>query len=572
MASITKKMVRGHAYYYARECKRVGGKPKIVWQKYLGKLEDIVTALDERRAGRLIPQAENESLVTEFGAVAALYDLSRRLDLGALIDRHVPKRGSGPSVGTYLLAATLNRCLAPRSKARVAEWFDQTVLRRLLDIESRQLTSQRFWDNMERVSEDAIAAIEAELARRVVEAFDVDLSRVLFDATNYFTFIDTFNERSTLAQRGHSKEGRASLRLVGLALLVSADGHVPLLHHTYPGNQSDAPTFASLTDALIARLKHLSEEVEHVTVVFDKGNNSEANLDAVDRAPFHFVGSLVPTQHPDLLEIADDRFTSRAPDGLPAVRTYRTTKQVYGAERAVVVAYNENLFVAQSKTLLREIGKRQRGLAEIAGRLGRWRRGEVRGGRPPTYQGTLNAVNAILKGRHMKDLFEVEVRLRDDLPDLAYRFRHDAWEELQRTLLGKTLLFTDNDTWSDADIVRAYRAQYHIEDGFRAMKDPHYITLRPQFHWTDQKVRVHVFTCVLAFLLLSLLRRELARRSLALSIRRMLELLGGIREVITVFPPEAGRTEPTLRTSLTRMSPQQRALFQTLDLKRYTAS
>jgi len=432
MASITKKMVRGHAYYYARECKRVGGKPKIVWQKYLGKLEDIVTALDERREGRPIPQAENESLVTEFGAAAALYDLSHRLDLVTLIDRHVPKRGSGPSVGTYLLAATLNRCLAPRSKARVAEWLDQTVLRRLLDIKSRQLTSQRFWDNMERVSEDAIAAIEAELARRVVEAFDVDLSRVLFDATNYFTFIDTFNERSTLAQRGHSKEGRASLRLVGLALLVSADGHVPLLHHTYPGNQSDAPTFASLTDALIVRLKHLSEEVEHVTVVFDKGNNSEANLDAVDRAPFHFVGSLVPTQHPDLLEIADDRFTSRAPDGLPAVRTYRTTKQVYGAERAVVVAYNENLFVAQSKTLLREIGKRQRGLAEIAGRLGRWRRGEVRGGRPPTYPGTLNAVNAILKGRHMKDLFEVEVRLRDDLPDLAYRFRHDAWEELQR--------------------------------------------------------------------------------------------------------------------------------------------
>src|SRR3972149_7944265 len=126
MASITKKMVRGHAYYYARECKRVGGKPKIVWQKYLGKLEDIVTALEDRREGRPIPQAENESLVTEFGAAVALYDLSHRLDLVTLIDRHVPKRGSGPSVGTYLLAATLNRCLAPRSKARVAEWLHPT--------------------------------------------------------------------------------------------------------------------------------------------------------------------------------------------------------------------------------------------------------------------------------------------------------------------------------------------------------------------------------------------------------------------------------------------------------------
>jgi len=162
--------------------------------------------------------------VTEFGAAAALYDLSRRLDLSGIIDRHVPKQGSGASVGTYLLTAILNRCLAPRSKARIAEWFQTTVLRRLLDIEARQLTSQRFWDNMERVSEEAMAAIEAEVVGRAVEDFGLDLSRVLFDATNYFTFIDTFNEKSTLAQRGHSKEGRASLRIVGLALLVSADG------------------------------------------------------------------------------------------------------------------------------------------------------------------------------------------------------------------------------------------------------------------------------------------------------------------------------------------------------------
>lgn len=571
MASITKKMVRGHAYYYARECKRVDGKPKIVWQRYLGKLEDIVRAVEERREGRPIPQAEDQSLVTDFGAAAALYDLSRRLDVVGMVDRHAPKRGSGPSVGTYLLVAILNRCLAPRSKARVAEWFDQTVLRRLVDVEARQLTSQRFWDNMDRVSESTIAAIEADLARRVVEDFDVDLCRVLFDATNFFTFIDTFNEKSELAKRGKGKEGRA-LRLVGLALLVSADGHLPLLHHTYPGNQTDAPTFASLTHMLVTRLNQLSEEVEHVTIIFDKGNNSEANLHAVDAAPFHFVGSLVPTHHPDLLEVPEEAFTSLAPEGLSAVRTHRTVKKVFGSDRTVVVAFNENLFVAQSRTLLREIAKRQRGLAEIAARLGKWRRGEVRGGRPPTCEGTVKAVSTVLKGRHMKDLFEVDVSVRDDLPELVYRFRQEAWEHLQHTLLGKTLLFTDNHDWTDVEIVRAYRAQYHIEDGFRAMKDPHHIALRPQFHWTDQKVRVHVFTCVLAFLLVSLLRRELARRGFDLSIRRMLEVLGQIREVITVFPPHAGETEPTMRTSLTRMTEQQRSLFEALDLKRYTTS
>jgi transposase len=572
MASITKKMVRGHPYYYVRECKRVGGKPKIVWQKYLGRLEDVVAAVDARRHGRPIPQTECESVVTEFGAAAALYDLSGRLDLAGIIDRHVPKRGSGASVGTYLVAATLNRCLAPCSKARLGEWFEATVLRRLLDIEPRQLTSQRFWNHMDRVSPEAIAAIEEELACRVVAEFDLDLSRVLFDATNYFTFIDTFNEKSTLAQRGHSKQERASLRLVGLALLVSADGHVPLLHHTYPGNATDAPTFAGLTGALVARLKHLCDDVAHITIVFDKGNNSEENLAALDAAPLHFVGSLVPTHHPDLLAVPADQFTSLAAAGLGGVRAFRVTKKVFGVERTVVVTYNENLFVAQSKTLLREIAKRQRGLGEIAARLGRWRRGEVRGGQPPALDTTRKAVDKLLKGRHMKHLFEIELSFSHHVPDLRYSFRQDVWERLQRTLLGKTLLFTDNHHWSDAEIVRAYRAQHHIEDGFRAMKDPHHIALRPQYHWTDQKVKVHVFTCVLALMLLSLLRRDLAHKGIDLSIQRMLELLSSIREVITVFGPVGPNAEPTIRTSLTRMSVNQHSLFHALDLARYTAA
>src|SRR3989304_2091251 len=76
--------------------------------------------------------------------------------------------------------------------------------------------------------------------------------RLLFDGTNFFPFLDTFNDRSTLAQRGKSKQGRASLRIVGLALLVSADFHVPLLHRTYPGNQHDAPTFSSLVQGMVA--------------------------------------------------------------------------------------------------------------------------------------------------------------------------------------------------------------------------------------------------------------------------------------------------------------------------------
>lgn len=571
MASITKKVIRGRTYYYARECKRVNGKPKIVWQKYLGRLDNIITAVTEHRQAHLIPQPQREGIVTDLGAVAALYDLASRLNFVSIIDKHVKKRGAGPSVGTYLLVAVINRCVDPRSKAKVGEWFDKTVLRRLINIESRQLTSQRYWDNMDRVSPEAIASIEADLTAVMVKEFNLDLHRLLFDATNFFTFIDTFNEKSTLAQRGKNKEGRAALRIVGLALLVTADFHVPLFHHTYPGNQTDAPTFASLTDALVARCTRLTAGVEHVTVIFDKGNNSKDNLDAVAATPYHFVGSLVPTQHRDLLKVQREQFRSLDQDGLPGVSAYRTTKMVFGHQRTVVVTYNENLFVAQVKTLCREIGKRQRWLRELAVQLERWQRGEMRKGRGPTLAATQKKVNKWLQARHMKDLFTVNITEQCGLPAISYRFNQDAWEELQVTLLGKTILFTDNDNWSTAQIVRAYRASYHVEDAFREMKDPHHIALRPQYHWTDQKVRVHVFTCVVALMLLSLLQRELHTQGIDLSIRRMLDLLGDIREMTMIFPEEKIGGKPTIRTSLSAMSPEQRELYAVLDLDRYAS-
>lgn len=569
MASITKKMIRGKPYYYARECKRVDGKPKIVWQQYLGRPEDIIHAVTQGPSLTQAMPSPQEAVIVEFGALAALYDLAKRLNLSEHIDRHVPKQGRGPTVGKYLLVAILNRCVAPRSKSGIAKWFQGTLLRRIMALDSGQLSSQRFWENMDRVTHEAIESIERDITIQMVRDFDIDLKRVLFDGTNFFTFIDTFNERSTLARRGKSKEGRESLRIVGLALLVSADFHVPLFHRTYPGNQVDAPTFSSLTEELVSRYRAITDGAEHVTIIFDKGNNSQENLQAIEESPYHFIGSLVPTQHPDLLAIPVREFRPLDEEGLPGVRVYRCQREVFKAQRAVLVTYNENLFVAQSRTLLREIAKRQKFLRELQHQLRRHREGKVGRGSPPTMEGVSKKVGGWLKARHMKELFRVQISQSAGLPNLTYRFDNRAWEHLQKTLLGKTILFTDNDHWRDIEIVRGYRSQHHVETAFRRMKDCHHIALRPQYHWTDQKIEVHVFCCVLALMLCSLLRRELHRKGIDRSIPDLLEELGTIREVGILYPPQTGKEEPTIQITLSQMSEDQRTLYEALNLQRY---
>ncbi|TAK55875.1 MAG: IS1634 family transposase [Gammaproteobacteria bacterium] len=556
MPSLTKKTIRGRPYYYLRECQRVDGKPKIIWQQYLGSPAELVQRL-QRGAHRAV--------IREFGASAACLQIARQLELVALIDRIVPKRsGQGVSVGQYLLIAALNRCIAPRSKTQLSGWYEQTVLPRLLGVRAAQLTSQRFWDNMSRLDSQAIARIEAALVRAAVTEFSLDLRCLLFDATNFFTFVDSFNRRATLPQRGHSKEGRANLRIVGLALAVTADGEVPLFHHSYAGNQHDSTTFGEVLEDLTGRCRALAPGTSDVTLVFDKGNNSEDNLKSVARSGLHFVGSLVPTQHLKLLAIRRDQMRRLDQTQLPAVWSCRTEQKILGVSRTVLITFNRPLFTAQVKTLRREIAKRRRKLKAVQDALKR--SAQRTQGQKPTMAGTQKRVAAILSGRHMKELFSASVKAaKGGRLSLRWRFKVKAWKTLQTTLLGKTILFTDRADWSDEQIVRSYRSQSHVEAAFRNMKDPHYLTFRPTYHWTDPMLRVHALYCVIALMITSLLRRQLAQAGIPLSLARMLEQLSGIREVSLLYQ-EADANSPRAQTILSDLDEEQQKILAALNL------
>lgn len=560
--SLHKKTIRGHPYWYARECQRVNGTPTIVWQKYLGKAEDIAAAMG---APSQVPEPK-EIVLSDFAAPAALYDLTQKLDLIRAIDRHAGKRAQGVSVGTYMVLAAINRCLAPTSKAALAEWYQGTVLRRLLPVPSQLLSSQRFWDHMSYLDAEKIRAVEQDLTRTLIERFQVDLSCLLYDTTNFSTFIDSFNDAPTLAQRGKSKEKRMDLRIVGLALLVTKDFHIPLFHEVYPGNTHDSTEFVSATEALVARYRLFAQRVNGITLIYDKGNNSQENQARLDASPYHFVGSLSPVQHPDLLRIPRSRFHPLQGEDLSGVLAWRTRKPVLGAERTIVLTYNPELFLTQGATILRELRKRTRRLRELQMHLAH----PPTRGKPITLASAHKHVQAILSGRHMKDLILVDVSGRKGALHLRYRVDQPAWLRLQRTLLGKNILFTDQESWSDEEIVRAYRGQHHIEEAFKRMKNPHFVSWRPLHHWTDQKIRVHAFYCVLALLLSSLLRRTLAQKGIAASIVKILSTLSTIKEVALIYRGLRSRLQPMIR--LNRRTPLQEQLIEALDLKRYVSS
>jgi transposase len=566
MASLTKKRVRNNTYWYARECAWVEGKPKIVWQKYLGKADDIVRAVTSKTD---LPDPK-KVVLSEFGAVAACFAMTQRLQLRDIIDHHVPKREQGLSVGTYLELATINRVVSPKSKRKFADWYQNTALRRIMPVEKRQLTSQRFWDHMGYVNEAEIRCIEEDLAAHSVQEFNLPLKRLLYDPTNFHTYINT-NTDSDLAQRGRNKQKRNDLRQVSLAMMVTEDFHIPLFHTLYGGNINDSTEFSSVVEELVERHNAIVRQCERVTLVFDKGNNSEENIAKVDNSPFHFVGSLVPTHHDDLLDVPQSKYEPLEGERFEGVTAFRTKKVVFGQERTIVVTFNDDLFDGQVNGLGWQLKKKRRELRLLKNRLARRASGKVTRGRKPTVASVKRQVERILSWQYHSQLFDIDIKTRRGNVVLEFSTNTTAVARLHRRLFGKNILFTDNDDWTNEEIVAAYRGQYRIEDAFKQMKHPVFVSWKPRFHWTDQKVRVHALYCVLALMVASLLQRELSRKGLDISIPDMLENLSSIKEVATIYP-QGKVAGPPVKFALSDMTKLQRQLYRVLDLKEYRSS
>lgn len=560
MPSIVGKKQGNKTYYYLVESARVGGKPRIVSQRYLGPAEEIVARLSETGPGE-----PDRSRHLAFGDVAAVWAMLKRLGVARIIDEVLGPRRSdaAASVGTYIALATLNRVCDPCSKLAFADWWAKTAGDRWLRLPASALDHRRFWEAMDLISEADLAEIERRITAAMVSAFGLDLSGLVLDMTNFATWIDSANERAPIAQRGHSKQKRVDLRIVGLGLVVSTDGGVPLVSHAYAGNLPDVTQFKAMVKELSARFSALAGEAGELTLVFDAGQNSAANFELFETSPLHFVGSLPPSDHPDLLAVPKSRYRSVDEQRFAGLSAFETTKVVFGVERRIVVCHSQNFHDRQSRGFDQTLAKAAKQLSALAARLAR---GKTR----KTKEAVEAEIAAIVKPRWVSRVISTTLtgKAPADLR-LKWRTKPKARAALEAELFGKRLLFTDKDEGiAPIDrVVADYRSQESVEADFRQMKDPKVVSFSPMFHFTDHKIRVHVFYCVLALMVARLMVREADRAGMGMSVRELLGGLADIQETVLLYQGDRGR--PRARRMLTEMSPDQRRLYDLFGLDAY---
>ncbi len=529
----------------------------------MGKAADVEAAI----AGATVMPDRTRHLA--FGDVAAVWEMLRRLHVAEIVDEVVGPRRSdaGASVGTYIALATLDRVVDPCSKLAFADWWAKTSGERWLHLPTGALDHRRFWEAMDAISEEQIKEIERCLVARMIETFQIDLSGLVLNMTNFATWIDSGNDRAPIAQRGHSKQKRKDLRIVGLGLVVSTDGGVPLISRAYPGNKPDVTQFPVMVAELVARFENLvgdaAEAGGRLTLVYDAGQNPLDNYELLDHSRLSFVGSLPPSDHPELLAVAKDHCQVVDEERFPGLRAFETTKVVSGAERRLVCCHSEGLHQKQSRGFTQTLAKATRQLGEVQARLERGKTTKAR-------EKVEAEIAAILAPRWLSRV--VSTTLSGEQPGelrLSFRTDEEARAALEEELFGKRILFSDKTLQqaSTATIVAEYRSQESVEADFRQMKDPKVVSFSPMFHFTESKIRVHVFYCVLALPVARLMVREAAHAGMHMSVGELLDTLAAIQETLMLYQGDRGR--PRARRVLTEIDPTQQRLYDLFGLGAY---
>jgi transposase len=571
MASLQARRVKGHTYWHIVESRRVNGKPRPVPIAYLGKADTLLARLAACETLKI------RSL--SHGHVAALWHRAQQLDLAGIIDRELlssgrrisgpglsaakpwqaPVKNDGLTVGQTLALAGIGRACHATSKRGFAGWACTTTLGELTGFDIEPLSSQHFWDQMDQVPVECIARIESEIVKRILPELDSPLDTLLFDATNFFTFIDSTNAHCALPARGHNKQKRHDLRQVGIALLCSRQSGIPLFHRTYGGEVADATCFAAVLPAICQRIVELHSSVEQMTVVFDKGNVSKANQKLLDQCKLHYVTGMTVASQPALVERANPLLGPVVlPDG-NTVLAYRERTPIWGTQRTSVVLLSEKLRQGQMRGIMQQAASAQRWLDALSETL---RRGKQQRDRTRIQRD----IEQRLQGRqHLAEVLRYELSGKDSDLSLTHQFDQQAFERLASKTLGRLVLITDRDDWSTAEIISAYHSQAQIEAVFAHLKDPFHLAVRPQFHWTDQKLHLHVLICLIGYMLSRVVfLKSLKEGAPFASMESLLDALALVRRVKIARPSITGRGSIQVTTQLEEIDPRLSALLPVL--------
>jgi transposase len=455
---------REYVAHLLRRSYREGGKVKKETVANLSHLpEEVIELIRGALRGQRFLAAE-EVLEVErslpAGHVEAALSMARRLGLARLLDR-------SPSRERQLaLALIVQRLLAPRSKLATARALVRSTLASELGVEGADE------DELYQAMDWLLARqprIERALARRHLQ----EGTLVLYDVSSSY-----FEGRACpLAQLGYSRDRRRGSLQIVYGLLCDRRG-CPLAVEVFEGALHDDKTLPAQLEKLRVRFR-----LRQVIVVSDRGMVTKANLDLLrESEDAAWITALKAPQVKKLVKDGELQLSLFDEHNLAEIAS-----DDYPGERLVVC---RNPLVAQDRARKREdlLQATERSLRAIAQRV---EQGTLRGEAEIAL-----SIGAVWNRWRVRKHFQVEIS------ETSFSFRRKQEQiEAEAALDGIYVLRTSvpETALATGDVVRSYKQLKEVERAFRTLKGP--LELRPIHHRLEERVRAHVFLCMLAYYL-----------------------------------------------------------------------
>jgi len=559
MASLISKKKGNKLYYYVVESARVDGQPRIVQQTYLGTAEKVAALLKDRTAP--VPVSASRC---EFGLPGALWLAAQRSGMWDLLRSMWPKPKSGPSPAHYLLLAAIHRICQPGPKTEVADWYRETILQTQWQFPPDRFSSQAFWDCFDQIQANGDSDDELDEAqRRLVGVWKekqlVSRRLLAYDTTNFYTWVASTNQRNRLAQRGHNKQGRHNLRQIGMSYVLDAEHGLSLCHHVYAGNVADAVELPEALNRIVTMLDRNQIERQSVTLVFDKGTAALENTLLLEKADVGWISALPWNQAPPDLRERDAQQLPACGSDLPGVRAAAEKAIVHGKEYLCVLKYSSSFASEQLHSVTTSLTKVLQSMRRLSLDLAkpgcRLKEDQIR-----------KKIQRWLLNPFLEDLIRWQLHSEAGHWRLQFDFDNGAFLKLLANRLGRTLLLTNRMDWTAEQVVAGYSDQQQIEQVFRGLKDGDWLGWGPMYHWTDTKIRVHAFYCMLGISLLKYIHKQAQDAWPGLSMDKLLDELRQIQQFILLYPPQGEKGPHRAAVVLSKQTIPQQQLARVLGL------
>jgi len=431
------------------------------------------------KGGTVIPTEREAFTITRslpHGHVGAALGTAHRIGLDRILGP------DGNRCRDLVLAMIVGRILDPASKLAAARALSPATATSSLgtvlglgEVDEDELYAALDW-LLERQP-----AIETALARRHLK----NGTLVLYDVSSSYME----GRCCPIAQRGYSRDGRRGTLQIVYGLLCAPDG-CPVAIQVFEGNTGDPMTLAAQVEKLKQRFA-----LDHVVLVGDRGMITQARLtEDIKAAGLDWITALRAPAIQELVKGGALQLSLFDQRDMAAI-----TSPDFPDER-LIVCRNPDLAAQRTRKRQELLAATERDLARIQAAVGRQRK-PLRGAAQIAL-----AVGAVIEQHKMRKHFELAIT------DHSFVFARKTAEIAAEAATDGIYIVRTGlsvDVLDDAATVRSYKSLSQVERAFRCIKtvDLH---LRPIYHWLADRVRAHVFLCMLAYYLEWHMRQELA--------------------------------------------------------------